>query len=238
MRSLIRLLLALVPFVALTTPARAEGLVQLTLHGVLAEQGGGPVEIDWHFLDKNRVVQEVGMRLHLAEYTKASDIAALLAKRLRKQGADVIFPGEHERSMEVVNLFVEDTVQVNLRLNVGLSGTVTVCESAPESVRFLKPLAAKEEARIRVTASTYHPHSKMPGTIHIDTNAGGDRAPAAICEDLFNQGLEKGLVGDRPTADTWRPTKTSDGASITGCSIELRSSASDWGLQVKLSRPM
>ncbi len=237
MRSFFRLLLALVPFVALAAPARAEGLVQLTLHGVLAQQGGGPVEIDWHFYDGEEV-KEVGMRLHLAEYTKASDIASLLAKRLRQAGAEVTFPGEHERSIEVVNLFVEDTVQVNLRLHVGLHGTVTVCESAPESVRFLKPLEAVDSATIRVTTSTYQPHSKMPGTIHVGVEADGKRTPASICEDLFNQGLEKGLVGDRPTADTWRPTKTSDGASITGCSIELRSAASDWGLQVKLARPL
>lgn len=237
MRSLFRLLLALVPFVALAAPTRAEGLVQLTLHGVLAESGGGPVEIDWHFYD-GKEVKEVGMRLHFAEYTKASDIAALLARRLRKAGAEVTFPGEYERSIEVVSLFVEDTVQVNLRLNVGLHGTITVCESAPESVRFMKPLAAIDSARIRVTASTYHPHSKMPGTIHVGVDADGKSSPAAICEDLFNQGLDKGLVGDRPTADTWRPTKTSDGASITGCSIELRAAASDWGLQVKLTRPL
>jgi len=64
-----------------------------------------------------------------------------------------------------------------------------------------------------------------------------ETSPGEVCEGLFQQGLERGLVGDRPSADLWRPMKASDGAQVTGCSVTLRASNTGWGLQVRLAAP-
>lgn len=234
-----RLLLVLASLLALAGSTRAEGLVQLTLRGAVSEPGGGPVEVAWGFVPDRGPALHDQLRVHLAEGTRAGDLAALLQARLERSGARVIAPPPRDDRSAVV-LFLEGLVALDLRLEAGLSASITVCEGAPESVRFSAPRAAPGRlapGRVFVTTSTFHPHSREQGSVRLEVALDQQTAPAAVCEALFQQGLERGLVGDRPAADAWRPLKTSDGALVTGCSIQLEDGRSGWGLQVRLAAP-
>ncbi len=234
-----RLLLALASLLALAGSPRAEGLVQLTLRGAVAQPGGGPVEIAWGFVSDSGQALHDQLRVHLAEGTRAGDLAALLRARLERSGAEVIAPAPRDDRSAAV-LFLDRLVALDLRLEAGLSASITVCEGAPESVRFAAPRAAAGHlapGRVFVTTSTFHPHSRELGSVRLEVALDQETAPAAVCEALFQQGLERGLVGDRPAADAWRPLKTSDGALVTGCSIQLEDGRAGWGVQVRLAAP-
>lgn len=231
-RGLIGLLLLFAPF----TSARGEGLVQLTLNGSLYARGGAPVEVQWNHWDGSEVV-ETHMRLHLAERTGAFDVAFLIASRLRARGARVLFPAEHSGRESDVHLFVEDTTLLSVRLGSGLWSRVTICEGAPESVRFSKPLTTIEGAQLSINTSMFNAHTKKAGGVLLELDIDGHQSPTSICEQLFQQGLSKGLICDRPSPDRWTPVRGTDGSSLTGCSIELLSPGTDWGLEVRLSVP-
>lgn len=234
----IRLLLISAALFTLFGNLRAEGLVQLTLKGEVQTRGGAPVEIRWTSKSSTTgKFEEVGLRLHLAEGTSAFDVATLLVGRLREAGAKVRFPGEKARQVHRVQVFVEATTQISLRLAPGMASTITTCDAAPTSVRFLSPLSHVARAMMMVQTTTFHPHSKKPGSILLEMGLDALRPPAEICESIFQQTLELGLVSERPTTSSWRPIKGADGAAVTGCSIELNSVNSDWGLEVSLEVP-
>ena len=235
MSSLLRRTLVLLAPLLLIGAARAEGLVQLSLDGALSTPGGAPVELHLGFWDGS-AVQSVDLRLHLAQRTTGHDLATLLAARLRKAGASFQFPGESTGGSPA-QLFLEDTTLVSLRLGHGLHASVTTTQDAPESVRFLAPLEVHEALEVAVCVTTFHPHLKTPGRHRLSVQAQGDTEPSSICEELFTNGLARGLVSDRPAPDRWRPTKTSEGAVVTGCSIDLSLTQADWGLEVQLAVP-
>ena len=114
---------------------------------------------------------------------------------------------------------------------------VTLCDQGPELVQFFKPLLRRRGALIAVSTSTWQEHTKKPGKTLLRVDADLLASTSSICEQLFSQGLSEGLVCDRPSADSWRPIRSSGGAVITGCSISLISEDSDWGLEVSLSLP-
>ena len=246
-----RLLLALAASLFCIGFVHAEGLVQLTLEGAAAPAGGASVEVRWGVYavavddeedsndsnDDKGAVKEAGLRLHLARGTSAHALATLLVARLRKQGAVVIFPMEGSRVEGPVQIFVESTTLLSLRLAPGLTSIVTVCDAVPSRVRFLKPLEFRAEAKLTVRTSTFLAHTKMPGSILMELQLDGMKPPALYSEQLFERGLEKGLVGDRPSSDSWRPVKSDNGAAITGCSLEFDTGLSDWGLEVQLAVP-
>jgi hypothetical protein len=235
MSSLLRRTLVLLAPLLLIGAARAEGLVQLSLDGTLSTPGGAPVEVHVGFWDGSSV-QAVDLRLHLAQRTTGHDLATLLAARLRKAGASFQFPSESSGASPA-QLFLEDATLVSLRLGHGLRASVTTTQDAPESARFLAPLEVQEAAEVEVCVTTFHPHLKTPGRLQLSVRAEGDKEPSAICEELFTSGLARGLVSDRPAPDRWRPTKTSEGAIVTGCSIDLSTAKADWGLEVRLAVP-
>lgn len=229
------LVLALLPL-SLSGALHAEGLVQLTLRGELASAGGAPVEIHLGFWNGERV-EAVDLRLHLARGTTAHDLRSLLARRLDKAGADYVAPPSVDGRADRAQLFLEQATLVSLRLGHGLSAAVTTTEGAPENVHFLAPLEVRATTYVQVCVSTYHPHSKEPGRAVLNLEVSEDAMPSDICQRLFNDGLAQGLVCDRSTADRWRPTKTDDGAGVTGCSIDLGIGKADWGLEVLLEVP-
>ena len=236
MQFLSRLFLALSVLLAATVSARAEGLVQVSFNGSVETRGGAVIEVRWDIWDGQQV-RETSMRMHLAQETGAFDVATLLVARLRARGAKVQFPAEHVGTSGPVHVFVENTTGVILRLGNGMWSTVTVCESAPEKVRLMKPLTALEGANMTINTTTFQSHTRQPGSILLYVDIDALANTASLCETLFNQALTKGLTSDRPSPDSWRPTKASDGALITGCSIELLAPSSDWGLEVQLSIP-
>ena len=235
MSRILRCALACFAPLLLLGTASAEGLVQLSLEGQLSTAGGAPMELHVGFWD-GETVQSVDLRLHLAEGTTSHDLAMLLAARLRKAGADFQFPGEATASSSA-QLFLEDTTLVSLRLGHGLRAKVTTTDQAPESVRLLAPLEVKQSTEVLACVTTFNPHLKTPGRLRLVVKATGETEPSTICEELFTTGLERGLVSDRPSPDSWRPTKTSEGAVVIGCSIDLGASQADWGLEVRLAVP-
>lgn len=236
MTLLSRLLFVLSALLLLPSRGEAEGLVQLSLNGAIDAKGGATVEVQWgHWTGKES--RDTHLRLHLAQDTSSFELASLLVMRLRARGASVLFPAEKTGATGPVHLYVESTTQVNLRLGHGMWATVTLCDSGPEKVRFLKPQVARDGAQITINTSTFQAHTKMTASILLEHDMDALANTATVCETLFNQGLSKGLVCDRPSADSWRPAKGSDGALVTGCSIELLAPGADWGLQVSLSVP-
>lgn len=236
MHRLLSLALRLVLPLFLLGTAQAEGLVQLTLRGQIATPGGAPMEVHLGFWD-GKEVRSVDLRLHLAESTTARDLGVLLAARLRKAGGEFQFPGEHEGGERPAQLFIEDATLVSLRLGHGMTASVTTTQVVPKSVRFQAPIEALDVAQVSICVSTWHPHLKKPGRVSLSLNPAGDADPSTMCEALFTNGLEKGLISDRPRADLWSPTKTKNGAVLTGCSIDLSSKSGDWGLEVHLETP-
>ncbi|MFT7485956.1 MAG: hypothetical protein ACI9F9_001808 [Candidatus Paceibacteria bacterium] len=238
MARFIRLFLSFAVTLLLLGSAQAEGLVQLTLRGKLTGRGGAPVEIFWRVQSSaEQLAKDVQLRLHLAEGTTAHDLATLIATRLRRLDVDVTFPSEHIAT-DTTQLFVESTTLLSLRLAPGMSSAITTCEGGPNSVRFLKPLAYVESAKAVIHTSTFHAHTKLPGGVLLDLNLQRMKTPAQLSEELFELGLAKEFIGDRPGIDSWRPVKASNGAGVTGCSVELWPGESDWGVEVILARPL
>ena len=180
------------------------------------------------------------MRYHLANSTTAFDVAVLLVAKLRADGAKVVFPAENSGTgspEHAVQVFVQNTTRISFRLDGGIWAEVTLCDQGPELVQFFKPLLRRRGALIAVSTSTWQEHTKKPGKTLLRVDADLLASTSSICEQLFSQGLSEGLVCDRPSADSWRPIRSSGGAVITGCSISLISEDSDWGLEVSLSLP-
>lgn len=231
-----RIALSLLAFLSFVCPARSEGLVQLTLNGEIASPGGAMVELHVGFWDGYKAVP-VDLRLHLADRTSASDVGHLLVSRLRAAGAKVLYPGEGTPRSKLAQILIEDTTLLSYRLERGLWATVTTCEQGPESVSFRPPLEQPGQAELSICTTTFHPHTKKPGRITLELDTTPESTTASICQELFELGLEKGLVGDRPTPSQWRAVRTEMGADVNGCSITLRSRSADWGLEVKLPVP-
>ncbi len=231
-----RAALSLLALLSIVGPARSEGLVQLTLNGEIASKGGAMVELHVGFWDGNKTVP-VDLRLHLADRTSASDVGHLLVSRLRAAGAKVLYPGEGNPRSELAQILIEDITLLSYRLERGLWATVTICEQGPESVSFQPPLELPGKAELSICTTTFHPHTKKPGRITLELETTAESTAASVCQQLFEQGLERGLVGDRPTSSQWRAVRTSMGAEVAGCSITLRSGSADWGLEVKLPVP-
>lgn len=229
-------LTALMLFLARGHAAHAEGLVQLTFQGEIGLRGGAPVEVELGIWD-GASVREFALNVHLGERTRAHDLAALLAARLRRVGAKVDFTDEGAAAQGVSHLFIDSVTHANLRLGHGLWGAVTLCDAAPRSVRFQPPEIAKEGAEIHVAATTFQPHNRHLERVEISLEVDELTTSAQISEQLASVSISKGWVADRPAPDRWAASRTSDGATITGCSIELLSPGADWRVEVQLEVP-
>ena len=235
---MIRLCCALaLPLLAPT--AAAEGLLQISLRGKIYSEGGGPVEIEVGVWDGGaRRARTVSMDLHLAEGTTSQDLAALLAGRLRSQGAQVVLPQEGSIGREVTSLFIEAATHARLRLGGGLWATVTACEGAPEQVRFLAPQVMKESAQIHIGVSTFHPHTRVRGRVDLIFEAERTLGAARLSEVLTAMSIRQGFRADRPSPDGWHAVRMADGSLITGCSVQLLSPGADWGVEMILGVPL
>ncbi len=210
-------------------------LVQLTLRGILLTPGGGLMEISSGFWRDGTEIR-VDLSLHLAGGTSARDLATLLVARLRSAGAKLEYTGATSSNDSLAHIFLEHASLVRLRLGSGLSASITTTDAAPTSLRILVPIQTKDPANLSVCLTTFHPHTKLPGRLQLGLALEADADPSAICEKLFKDSLARGLVSDRPSADRWSPTRCTDGALITGCSMDLRSPNGDWGIEVRLAK--
>jgi len=228
--------LPLLALLALSPPVAAEGLVQISLAGEISTPGGARVEVEIGVWDGVRV-QDVVLNLHLAERTSAHDLGTLIVSRLRAKGAQVDFPGEGSSIGPRTQIFVARATHARLRLGHGMWATITTCDAAPESLRFLPPEVAKEGAEIVLVASTYHAQARNIGRAEVRYEMDEFASAATVSEGITTASIRGGFLADRPTGERWHSSKTKDGAFITGCSIELRSPGADWRVEVELAVP-
>ncbi len=210
--------------------ARAEGLVQLAFFGSIQSPGGALVDVAVGMGEGERT-RELRLSLHLAVGTTASDFAALLGERLRRASFDVIEPSHPG---PVASLFVDRVRYVETRLGHGLRGSVTTSQEAPSRVHVRPPPVATEDAALLVGISTWRAHTSEGGRETLEVVLPADASAASISEQLATRGIEAGWVCERPSLDSWRPSRTIDGRDLTGCSIEL-STREPWHLRVELA---
>ena len=206
--------------------------IQLTFEGQVVGTGGARIELAVEALRSDQSVR-VSLEPHLAEATSASDVAALLARRLERAGI-FAWVTETDGSMRR-HVFVEHVLGVRCRMSPGLSATVTVCEGAPDSLRIEPPDIVQGPARLRVTYSTLHPHTGVRGQQELEMPLTPDMHAARISEALTRQCLDDGLVAERPQQDSWRLVKLGDGAGLVGFNVEL-DTAADWALELLFAR--
>jgi hypothetical protein len=232
-----RILLAALFAAVLSLAADAQGLVQLAFGGEIAATGGARVEIEVGFADRAPATQgqlrKLDLSLHLGERTSACDLAALLARRLEQAGARVIFTGASAAPHGPANLFVEDALSISLRLTDGLTCNVTLCEDRPASVRLQPPLLEKQEARLKVVASTIHPHTKDHGSKSFEWTFADRDTRTDVGNKFIKAAIEKGWMSELENHETWRPGLFADGSNLEGCSFTLYSQG-DWRLEIEL----
>ena len=236
MRALVRSIVLALSLLAADL-ARAEGLVQLSFGGQVDADGGAPVELEFGLWD-GKAVREVSLNIHLARETTASDLAALVASRLERAGAKVLLPREGEPLYGPIHVFVEAVTHANLRLGHGLRGSVTLCDSAPSSIRVQPPEIVRGGARLSIAATTFHHHDRRIGRKELVLELGELDTAGTVSEELARAAIAGGWVADRPSPDRWAASRTGDGAEITGCSVSLIGEGdADWRLEVQLEVP-
>lgn len=216
-----------------SAPLRAQGLVQLSLQGEVATSGGALVEVGITFIVKGEP-RNLELSLHLAERTTAADLAGLVRRSLDGGGGRALWTSEHSTDVRRANLFIEDVQALSLRLGHGLTAAVTLCEEAPAAVRVKPPLETKGGANLAITASTLHPHNKDHGRVSVELDIKERWSVSDVADALTTASIAKGWAAQCFEHETWRPEAMNDGSRVTGTSIELRSAAADWRLEVEL----
>lgn len=228
----------------LATPVAAEGLVQLTLDGFVARDGGALVEIgvgrprpapsdDIYVPVEALELEEVVLRVHLAQGTKAPDLANLLAARLDRVGFKVITrPATAETGQ--AHLFIEGVEEVRLRLDRGLRAKVTLCESLPASIRLSPPVGRSSPATILVGVSTLHEHTREQSIRTVSVEVDDQASAATVAEKLSETAIGQGWVCERPTPDSWVPNKMQDGSVLYGTSVQYTADR-PWTLTVAVA---
>lgn len=216
--------------------AHAQGLVQLTLDGAVDTTGGGRIEIEVRFADPQNSLEPrtLSLDLLLAEKTGAIDVAGLLAQRLERAGARVVFTGANAPMRGPTNLFVEDVYSVGLRLGHGLIGSITLCEDAPQSVRISPGVESKLAGTLSVTAQTTNLHTKERGHVTFDVALLEKATLADTNSRVLMAAIAAGWRSESKSNEWWMPGANTDKATVTHCSFDLRSNA-DWRIDVVLT---
>ena len=231
-----RILIAVVAALLLSSTLRAQGLVELGFSGEEAVAGGGRVECSITFCSakEDRGRHTLDLALHVAEHTSAADIAALVSERLREAGASVVAAGAHAPPLGPANLFVENVESIGLRLGNGLACSLTLCEDQPASVRLAPPSDTKQSATLTVVASTIQPHTKEHRRVSIEVSFDEKFASSELATRLAKASIDKGWLAEIEAHDTCRPNVFTDGSQLQGCSFDLKSKG-DWRIEVALA---
>lgn len=237
MRDALRLplVLAILVSLALGTPARAQGLVQITLSGEIAEHGGARVEVEMLLRDPE-TGSPVSMSLVglLGQHTSAADLANLVTARLGRIGVSAVSLGANAPLKGPVNLYVEGVLSIGLRLGHGLSGTLTLCEDRPASVKLTPGAESKQGAELDVVVLTTQDQTRSHGRFTISTRLVEDSQITDVGMRLVHAAIEKGWPAELKNHDTWCPAAATETERVTSCSFDLRSQA-DWRLDVALA---
>jgi len=216
--------------------ASAQGLVQLTLAGEIDRTGGARAEIDVTFANNatGGEPRTLSVSLFLAERTSAADLAVLLEKRLTAGGVHTVNASEGQAARPVTCLFLDEVLGVSLRLGQGLRASVTLSEDRPESVRLLPPQDAKQDAELRVTASTWLAHERRHGRVEIETRLEAAQPVARIADALASRATQAGWASEVQRHEVWMPGGTAAGGTIDAVNFDLHSGG-DWRLEIALA---
>jgi hypothetical protein len=220
---------------ALASEPRAQGLVQLTLAGEVDRSGGARAEVEVTFANAQTEGEPrvFGFALFLAERTTAADLAVLLERRLSAAGLRTIHTSEGQAARPVSCLFLDDVLNVSLRLGQGLRATVTLSEDRPQSVRLLPPQDAKQDAELLVTASTWIAHERRHSRVELETHLDATSSSGRIATELASQGTKRGWIGEISRLELWMPAATAAGGEVEAVHFDLRTSG-DWRLEIAL----
>lgn len=235
---MLKLSLASILFAAscLATPAAAQGMVQLALSGEVDRTGGARAEVEITFANTNTNLEArtVAFSMFLAERTSASDLAVLLEKRFTSAGARAINTSQGQPARAVTCLFVEDVLAISLRLGQGLRSTVTLSEDAPHSVRILPPEDAKQDAILRVTASTWFAHERVHKRTELEARLDPTLTTMRVADILAAQAIRLTWPSEVERHETWMPGAIAANGLIQGASFDMITSG-DWRLEIVLA---
>ena len=230
------ILRCLVPVLLLASSLRAQGLVQISLGGSVDTPGGGNVEVEVTYPNRNAndALETVVVALVLGEGTSAFDFALLLERRLEAHNLRVTSSGPSTPIRGPVNLFVEGVYAVGIRLGHGLNATVTLCEDRPLSIKLSPGRESKLGASISVVAHTYQERTKEVGRVKVSETFSDKSEQTDVATRLVRAAIGAGWTSELANHTTWLPSGTTETERVTACSIELRSNA-DWRLDVVLA---
>ena len=231
---------ALLCLLALTPAVRAEGLLQLRFGGRVNRAVFDQERKTGHFVGQ-LVEVEIGanvagkphiltLHVHLAPGTTGVDLAALVGRRLNSMGIKTV------GTPDSGNLWVESAEYVHLRLGGGLRAEIALAEGPPKSLAIRPPTGGAMEQTLRVDVTTViRPSGELPvrGAANLVIPLGKDSSAASISAELARAG-QKEWISDRPTGDTWRPVRMSNGAAITGFSMGLINEEESWRVELRL----
>ena len=210
--------------------ALAEGLAQLRLSGLVTEGGEGHlVEIE---IGDAAGHDDVVLHLHVAAGTTGAELAALVARRVKRAGIDVTLTPSNETT---ASLWIDRASFVNVRLGGGLKANLSCVEGAPSLVEILPPQSIKKSCEAFMTASTAIVTNGRPplrGSISLRAALEPKIDSAAAATALWEAG-QKEWQSERPGSKAWRPIKPVEGGILTGFSCRL-SGSGDWRLEVTL----
>jgi len=225
--------LALIALLVTAPTTAAQGLVQVSLGGVLGQAGGAFIELEVAALNAQGQRLEAVLHAHLAQGTTAAELSSLMVHRMQAAGLSFVRPPTSTGRRETAQLFVESVTFVHLRLGGGLTGDITLCDERPTAVRFLPPSVVRAPVSVAVYATTRHPHTRERGSAKVSIEAAADASSVVVAEALVQKAIRNGWVAARPTLESWSPVKLANGHEITGCSIALRGTG-DWGIEVEI----
>ena len=228
---------ACVAVLVLSSSLRAQSLVQLTIEGEIDRPGGAWVDVEVVAVPGTDGARSASLGLHLAEKTAAADVVALLTRRMEAAGMHAVFASERTGPRTLAHVFVEDCVAVNLHLGHGLAPTVTLCETAPASLKVVPPIESKGKGFLTIAASTWHAPSQTPNRLSIELELDDRRAPTMIAEDLVTRSIQLGWLAERLKHEAWHPTGMADGSIVKGSSIALQTTGADWRMEIGIGPP-
>jgi len=202
-------------------------LCQLSLTGTVGEDPNPWVSISISHQVEGEVV-ETSLTGQVKVGTSSGSLAALLASRLRAQGARVT--ESPENSAVTGGLFIEDVVSVRVDLPAGPLASVTLCDR-PLGVLVLRPTSASPSAGslefhgVVLDVTGKHRSNAALEVPILEGDSGHD-----VCKRLFDRSLEAGWLAIRPKTDRWSPSRRKDSGKLESSEITL--SASGWELEV------
>jgi hypothetical protein len=140
---------------------------------------------------------------------------------------------EGQAARAVTCLFLEDVLAVGVRLGQGLRASVTLSEDRPQSVRVLPPEDAKQDAELRITASTWIAHERRHSRFELEARFDATLSGSRFADQIAGLATRGGWPSEVQRLDQWMPGTVASGGTVEAVVLDLQSSG-DWRLEVVL----